>query len=95
MSKKNRKNNKEKRFKTSEEKKNEIQAIKKEIQSLGLGEGNVDISSFYQVLELFIIGNETLEGIIPIKGYQRKIKYLLPQNHKNKCQVALLYDKTI
>ena len=82
-------------IKTTDEKIIEINRIKEEINKLGLGDGNKDIETLYEMFEEYINNDISFQGKLNILGYQRVVDYILPLYSKNKCKVHLLYDKNI
>lgn len=82
-------------IKSLQERKKEVTIVKEKIQELGFGDGNPDIKSFLKLLENYSNNLESYQGKIKVNGYQRIIEYILPRYNKNKCQVKMVYDKSI
>ena len=84
-----------KRVKTEEERLQETDIIRRQINDLGLGEGNLDIKTFFSELDNFVRSGYSWSGKIQLHGYNRVIDAKLTMNPNIISSVALLYDKDV
>ena len=96
MGKKSRKKTKlPKASKTLNDRQLEINNIKNQIEQLGLGEGNLDIKQFYQIIDEFTNTGIGWSGRVTLNGFQRHIDVILTNNSNIKCQIRLVYDQYV
>ena len=82
---------KEKKVKTEAERLSEVDHIKRQINDLGLGDGNPDVKLFLDELELFVSQGNSWSGKIPLNGFQRIISATLSTNPNITSSVTLEY----
>jgi len=85
------KEKKEKKVKTEAERRLEVEHIKRQINDLGLGDGNPDVKLFLDELELFVSQGYSWSGKIPLNGFQRIISATLSTNPNITSCVTLEY----
>ena len=73
----------------------EAENIKQQINSLGLGDGNVDVKTFFTELDNFVTSGVSWSDKIKLHGYTRIIDATLSMNPNITSKVALLYDKDV
>tara|TARA_B110000046_G_C12593466_1_gene233848 strand:- start:47 stop:361 length:315 start_codon:yes stop_codon:yes gene_type:complete len=88
---KEKKEKKEKKVKTEAERLLEVDHIKRQINDLGLGDGNPDVKLFLNELELFVSQGNSWSGKIPLNGFQRIISATLSTNPNITSSVTLEY----
>ena len=88
------KNKREKRnkiVKTEADRLIEVDNIKRQINDLGLGEGNPDVKLFIEELQQFVTQGNSWSGKIPLNGYNRVISAILSTNPNITSSVTLEY----
>jgi hypothetical protein len=88
------KNKREKRnkiVKTEADRLIEVDNIKRQINDLGLGEGNPDVKLFIEELQQFVTQGNSWSGKIPLNGYNRVISATLSTNPNITSSVTLEY----
>ena len=73
----------------------ETENIKQQINSLGLGEGNIDVKTFFTELDNFVASGVSWSGKIKLHGYTRIIDATLSMNPNITSKVGLIYDKDV
>ena len=96
MGKKNRRKiKKQKEYKTLEERKREIDTIKKKLENLGLTQEMDPIKEFYLKTQQFIDTGEPWCGKIKIHGCKRILSAVLTSSKNKQCTTALLYSEHV
>ena len=75
--------------KTQTEKIKEITSIYLKLRQLGLHKNNPDIKTFQNIVQQYILSEETFSGKIRIHDVNRVLYYILPKTNKHKCEVSL------
>lgn len=86
---------KERAVKERPQREQEAENIKQQINSLGLGDGNVDVKTFFTELDNFVTSGVSWSGKIKLNGYTRIIDATLSMNPNITSKVGLLYDKDV
>ena len=84
-----------KEVKTKEVRLQETIIIRKQINELGLAEGNSDVKLFFTELDRFVASGQSWTGKIPLYGYNRIIEGILTTKPQVTSNVKLIYDKDI
>jgi hypothetical protein len=77
MGKKTRRIRNSRAAKTLERRRDETRVLRKQIEDLGLGEGNPDIARLFGVLDTFVDTGEGWTGKIPLYGHGRVADVIL------------------
>ena len=84
-----------KELKTTDERKQLVETGKIKLASFGLGEGIPGIVKFNEICDEYIQSGENQMGIIPLDGFKRVLKYILPIKKQTDISIILQYNKNV
>ena len=92
----NKKKNKDKnKFKTKEDRVNEVNEIKDKLQNLGLSHKIEGIEQFYKYCDDYIEKDIPWSGKIKLTGTKRILEAILPRRKLTKLAISLKYDESV
>lgn len=92
MGKKSRRPKKEKRYRTLEERRTELNRLRVKIDSLGMGEGIPEIERLFRDMETFEKTGETICQDVPLLGFHRRLCYSFSNLYHKELVVQLPYE---
>jgi hypothetical protein len=81
------------RVKTVEERNREVCELRRQMESLGLGNGNQDVVKFFDILTSFSETGIAWTGKIPLHGHKRIIEVIVATPSHIPSRVTLAYAK--
>ena len=93
--KKVKKKRKVEKWKTQQERINEVNTIKSKLQNLGLSNQIDGIKEFYQVCQDYIDNDHAWTGKIKLNGFKRIIQCSLSRRQTTSCNINLKYDENV
>ena len=89
MTKKKKKDNLNK-FKTTEDRVQQVNFIKNKLENLQLDERNTEIEELFKIMQRYIETGESNSGKMPLTGSNKDIQYIFTNRKCVQCQVNLL-----
>ena len=89
------KKNNETKFKSLEDRKEEVERMKKELDKLGLSEEISGIKEFYVYCSDYVEKDIPWSGRIKLNGLKRILEAILPRKKIVKATLSLKYDETV